>query len=216
VLVVVIGIRIIGTIVALIVVVVILAVSCLGGGDNEAEPTPEPTPQQSGSGPAEQALARYVEMTLQKQFFEDCSMAEAGRDAGKICSTLRGERAGQFAFVIGLVASEANQWVIVGERAPGQFDVVSTQMITPDNAGVPGIPWPLRTGVDLVVAGSNPCVNVREGPSLNQRAVDCIRDGTRVRLTAGPANADNIQWWQVEGRTGWVAADYLRYPDAAQ
>ena len=31
-----------------------------------------------------------------------------------------------------------------------------------------------------------------------------------------PSNADNLIWWQVEGRTGWVAADYLRYPDAAQ
>jgi hypothetical protein len=57
---------------------------------------------------------------------------------------------------------------------------------------------------------------VREGPSLNQKAVDCIKDGTKVRLVAGPSAADGIQWWQVEGRTGWISGDYLRYPDAAQ
>jgi hypothetical protein len=28
--------------------------------------------------------------------------------------------------------------------------------------------------------------------------------------------ADGLQWWQVEGRNGWVAGTYLRYPDAAQ
>jgi hypothetical protein len=27
---------------------------------------------------------------------------------------------------------------------------------------------------------------------------------------------DGINWWQLSGRTGWVSADYLRYPDAAQ
>jgi len=46
--------------------------------------------------------------------------------------------------------------------------------------------------------------------------VEITLDGTRIKLTAGPTNADNLIWWQVEGRTGWVAADYLRYPDAAQ
>jgi hypothetical protein len=102
------------------------------------------------------------------------------------------------------------------QSAPGQWTLASAQNLTPDVAAVPGIPWPLRTGVDVVVAGANPCVNVREGPSLNQRAVDCIRDGTVIRLAAGPTAADNIQWWQVSGRTGWVSGDFLRYPDAAQ
>jgi hypothetical protein len=46
------------------------------------------------------------------------------------------------------------------------------------------------------------------------RAVDCIRDGTRIKLSAGPTEGDRIIWYQVEGRTGWVSADYLRYPDA--
>jgi hypothetical protein len=57
---------------------------------------------------------------------------------------------------------------------------------------------------------------VRVGTTITQQAVDCIRDGTTIRLTAGPTVADNINWYQVEGRTGWVSGTYLRYPDATQ
>ena len=187
-----------------------------GDGDSSASGPPEatPTPETPGSGPAEQALARYVQTTLGKGFVEDCSKAQGGPDAGKICSIARGEREGRKAYILGLVASEPSQWAIL-EMQGGSWNVVHAPVITRDNAAVPGIPWPLRTGVDLVVAGAAPCVNVREGPTISQKAVDCIADGTRIRLIAGPAPADNFQWWQVEGRTGWIVADYIRYPDAA-
>jgi hypothetical protein len=105
--------------------------------------------------------------------------------------------------------------VILEDRG-GQWAVASTTILNADTAAVPGIPWPLRTGVDVVVAGGKPCLNVREGPGLNQRAVDCLADGTRLRLATGPVALDNINWWQIEGRAGWVSGDYLRYPDAAQ
>lgn len=190
-----------------------LTLACGGGG--KSEPTPEPTQATSGSGLAE-VLATYVKTNSGKDFVEDCAKADAGQDAGKICAIARGERANQRAFILGPVASQPILWVILEDRGGGQWSVVQSTNITPDTAAVPGVPWPLRTGVELVVVGSNPCVNVREGPSLNQKAVDCIRDGTKVRLVAGPSAADSIQWWQVEGRTGWVSGDYLRYPDAAQ
>jgi hypothetical protein len=199
---------------ALVALVVLALVAC-GGDDTPAEPTPEPEPTQVGSGPAEQALARYVESTLGKGFVEDCSTATAERDGGKICSTYRGERSGARAYVLGGTFSEGTQWAILEERN-GQWSVVHAPTITPDNRGVPGIPWPLTLNVDVVVTGAAPCVNVREGPALAQRAVDSLCDGTTIRLGAGPATADNFQWWQVAGRTGWVVSDYLRYPDAAQ
>ena len=78
---------------------------------------------------------------------------------------------------------------------------------------MPGIPWPLGAGVEVVVKAGG-CLNVREGPGLSQKAVDCIADGAKIKLAAGPQVVDNIAWWQVEGRSGWVAGDYLRYPDA--
>jgi len=201
---------------AIFLFAVVFNFACFGSGsDDKPEPTPVPTEAPVGSGPAEQALGRYVEMTLGKAFVEDCSKADASRDVGKICSTFRGERDNLRAYVLGGTFSEGLQWAFLGQNA-GQWSVVHSVKITGDNAGVPGVPWPLRIGVDVVVAGAAPCVNVREGPSLMQRAVDCIADGTRIRLAAGPSMGDNFQWWQVAGRTGWVVADYLRYPDAAQ
>lgn len=192
----------------------LLVLACGGGGDNP-DPTPETSPTPAGSGPVEQALARHVETTLQRAFVEDCTKADVANDVNKICATLRGERGNQRAYIIGPTFSEPSQWVILEDRG-GQWVVTSLTILNADTRAVPGIPWPLRTGADLIVAGGSPCLNVREGPALNQKAVDCIADGTRVRLSAGPVVADNINWWQVEGRTGWVSGDYLRYPDAAQ
>jgi len=194
---------------------IVLAAACGGGGGSKSQPTPAPSATPAGSGPAEQALAAWVQTTMQKQFVEDCSKADVTNDAGKVCAAFQGERQGMRAYRIGPTFSEFDQWVIMGQNG-GQWSVVATFPITADTAAVPGVPWPLRTGVDVVVAGADPCVNVREGPSLNQKAVDCIPDGTKIRLSAGPTAADGINWWQVEGRSGWVAGDYLRYPDALQ
>ena len=193
----------------------ILALACFGG---DAKPLPEPTPvptvaaAPSVGGP-EAVLARHAETTYQKPLVEDCTKADVAKDVGKICAAFRGERGQQRAYVVGLTFSEFTDWVIL-ENSGSAWNVVSTLKITPDNAAVRGIPWPLRTGVEVVVSGTGQCLNVREGPGLSQKAVDCIADGVKIRLAAGPQIVDNIQWWQVEGRTGWVAGDYLRYPDA--
>jgi len=191
-----------------------LVIACGGGGDSTSEPTPEPTetPVTAGTGSPEAALAGYVQATFQKEFVPDCRTA-APADAGKICALAQGERDNYRAFTIGQVASEPLQWVIM-QNAGGVWNVAHSQALTADNRGVPGVPWPLRVGVDVVVAGTGNGLNVRTGPGLNAAAVDRIEDGTVIRLSAGPAPADNLTWWQVEGRSGWVVADYLRYPDA--
>jgi hypothetical protein len=64
----------------------------------------------------------------------------------------------------------------------------------------------------VVVVGTGSCLNVRTEPGGD--AVDCITEGSAIVLAAGPEEARDLQWWRVEGRDGWVAADYLRYPDA--
>jgi hypothetical protein len=201
------------TIVAVLLSLMVLA--CSGDSGNTAEPTPEASPTPSASGPAEQALGQYVESMLGKAYVEDCSKADAQRDAGKICSVFRGERGNTRAYALGPTFSEGTQWAFLQERG-NQWSVVYSQPITRENAGIPGVPWPLTQGAEAVVIGAAPCLNVREGPGLNQKAVDCIADGAKIKIGAGPAMGDNIQWWQVEGRSGWVAADYLRYPDAIQ
>ena len=192
-----------------------LALVACGGSGASPTPTPEPAATPLGSGPAEQALARYVLQTLGKGFVEDCSETTAENDVGKICSSYRGEREGMRAYILGLTFSEGSQWAILTERS-GEWRVVHAPALTPDNLGVPGVPWPLQTEVDLVVVGANDCVNVRVGPSLEQTAIDSVCDGSTVRLSDGPVAADGYEWWQLEGRSGWVVGDYLRYADAIE
>jgi hypothetical protein len=196
---------------------VIGLVAACGGGGGDPTPTPGPTetPAAGAPGTPEAALGAYVQQTFQKEFVPDCATAVVATDAGKICATFKGDRENMKAYTIGLVASEGSHWVIL-QNANNNWTVASSSMITPETAGVPGIPWPLRPGVDVVVAGTGNGLNVRTGPGLQAQAVDRIDDGTVIRLSAGPAPADNLTWWQVEGRSGWVVGDYLRYPDAAQ
>ena len=202
----------------LVPMLLLAGVACFGGGGGADSPpaeTPEPTSAAGVPGSPEQALARYVQQTLQKPFVEDCTRADVAVDVNKVCASFRGERDQQRAYVLGLTFSEFTEWVIL-EKQGSEWKVASTSALNADTAAIPGIPWPLRTGVDVVVAGAQPCLNVREGPALNQKAVDCISDGATIKLSAGPLVADGFQWWQVQGRAGWVAGDFLRSPDAAR
>jgi hypothetical protein len=136
--------------------------------------------------------------------------------ANRLCSVKRGDREGVAGYVLGQPLSEPTRYIFLEQRG-GQWQVTYSPLITPDTRTVPGIPWPLKPGAEVVVVGTGgECLNVREGPALSQAAVDCIAENTRIRLASGPADSDNRQWWQVDGRSGWVASDYLRYPDAAQ
>ena len=202
---------------ATLVAIVVIAATCFGGDDDDPEPTPTPTPTATPSptARAEEALAVHVATTTGKEFVADCAKTDVANDVGKICAAFLGERGNQRAYVLGLTFSEFSEWAIVEERG-GRWAVIKTIEITLDNAGVPGIPWPLRTGVDVVVAGAAPCLNVREGPSFDDAAVDCIADAAMIQLSAGPVEAQGIEWWQIAGRSGWISGDFLRYPDAAE
>lgn len=196
----------------------VLLLAC--GGDNESEPTPAGTATLAGSHPAEQALGRHIETEMNGQYAGDCGAAGA-EAAGRICSVLRGERGRMRAYAIGPVLSEGTNWVFLSGQDQ-QWSVVLVRPITRANSTIPGVPWPLITGDEVVVAGAGDCrtvgegLNVREGAGLGQRAVDCLSDGTRLTLGAGPTDADNTTWWQIEGRSGWISADFLRFPDAIQ
>lgn len=206
------------------VFLVILVSACWGGGGDskkEAEPTVAPTATVAGAHPAEQALGLHIQSNLNAAYAGDCSLATAGDSAGKWCSTLRGEREGQRAYVIGRTLSEGDSWAFLTDQG-GRWSVSLVKKITPATAAAPGVPWPLRTGVDVVIAGAGLCskpgdgLNVREGPSLQQKAVDCLSDGTLIKLASGPVEGDGVSWWQVQGRSGWISGDYVRYPDAVR
>jgi hypothetical protein len=198
----------------LVVIVLVVALTCGGGGDSGSlttrTATPEATQPADASEPAA-ALAAHVQTTLNTDYAGDCSDAKVDEDAGKYCSATQGEREGVHAFVLGLAFSEFSQWAFVEQRG-GSWQVVESVEITADNRVVPGVPWPLRVGAEVEIAGTGSCLNVRTEPG--GAAVDCIAEGTKIKLAAGPREANDLQWWQVDGRNGWVAADYLRYPDA--
>jgi hypothetical protein len=217
------------------IVVVLVAVFALGivgddddggGGASAGSPTPEGSAGQGGD-PMQQALGTYVQSTLNQNYAGDCAAPAPppnqtpapgqtpAAGGGGLCSSKRGERENVHAYVLGQPLQEPTQWAFLEQRS-GNWQVTFAPRITGDNRAVPGIPWPLKTGVEVVVIGADPCVNVREGPSLGQAAVDSICDGTKLRIGAGPAEADGFVWWQIEGRSGWIVSDFLRYEDATQ
>jgi hypothetical protein len=206
----------------LLTLVIIPALIACGGGDGDGGgEEPEPTPTVQAASPAEQALGRHIEATFQRQYVGDCSKANVATDVGKMCSVKQGERNNAEAFAIGPTFSEGSHFAFVENRG-GQWVVFGVTQITPAMLAVPGIPWPMRPGDEVVVVGVGSCgrvgegLNVREGPGLNQAAVDCVGEGTRIRIGAGPVEGDNLQWYQIEGRAGWVSGVYLRFPDALQ
>ena len=200
----------------------------------EASPTAAPSPTQAGANPVEVAIGQYVRGTLNADYAGDCSVASvnqqpanptatsaggAGATPGAtnapsgstLCSQHRGERENMVAYVLGQPLSEPQYWVFVQQDGASPT-VTSVSEITPETAGLPGIPWPFFPGAEVVVIGGD-CLNVREGPALDQAAVDCIADGTTITLASGPVEADGYNWWQIDGRAGWVVDEFLRYPN---
>ncbi len=202
----------------LVLIVLLFAVVC-SGGDSDVEPDPTPTPEVTptvvaGVGQAA-ALARYVQNNLGAEYAGECAAATVEEDVGKYCTNKLGEREGVHAYVLGLTFSEFSELVMLQERA-GAWQIVETLPITPTNAAIPGIPWPLVVGAEVVVTGTGDCLNVRTEPAIQVANVaDCIGDGTVISLAEGPVESNDLLWWRVDGRDGWVAADYLRYPDSA-
>ena len=134
-----------------------------------------------------------------------------GRGQGLL--EFKGERQGRRAYVVGPSSYESNLWLFLRNDG-GQWQVYATQPVNADTANLPGAPWPLEKGAKVVVAGTGSCLNVRVAAGTNEAAVDCVADGTEVTLAEGPVEADGFQWWRLEDRSGWVAGDYLRYPEA--
>ena len=230
------GSRLVFPVIAIVIIVaaVLFAVFVLdvgGSGDETAQgPTPEPSPTEAGAGPTEQAIEQYVQANMGATYVGDCANAappapgqtpapgqgQPQQELPRLCSAGQGQRENMQAFTLGRAGAQPTHWVFVAQQGAA-WQVVQLKEITADSRAVPGIPWPLRSGVDVVVIGTGQCLNVRTEPRLDTaNAVDCIADGTTIRLSTGPVDADQAQWWQVEGRAGWVSATYLRYPDATQ
>jgi len=177
-----------------------------------ATPGGSPTPETNSP---EDAIREYRPGKLQIEYVGDCEAAQLPGDEGKLCTSFRGDRGSMKAYMAGPTFSEFSAWIFVEEKA-GRWKVVRVFPIKPQAADVPGIPWPLTVGAEVVVTSTGQCLNVREGPGLDMAAIDCLQDGTTIKLGEGPENMDDFEWWRIEGRDGWVASDWLRYPDALE
>jgi hypothetical protein len=154
-----------------------------------------------------------VQRRLSQGFVVDCEDAVRPDDVGKQCAERLGERDGLIAFKLGPTFGEYT-WIMVLKLDQGVWTIARQETHSIDDPEVPGIPWPLAVGADVVVAGTAPdCLKVRQEPSLTGQELDCIADGVPTKIVAGPQNADEIEWWQLEN-LGWAAANYLRYPDS--
>ncbi len=162
----------------------------------------------------EAALRLYVQRRLSQGFVEDCDDAKRPDDVGKQCARKLGERNGLIAYTLGPTFGDYTRIMIL-EQQDGAWTIAYQETHDPDEPPVPGVPWPLEVGANVVVAGTAPdCLKIRQEPAITGQELGCIDDGTAVRVVAGPVDADDIEWWQLEGQ-GWAAANYLRYPDAS-
>ena len=183
-----------------------------GGGDSGGKQTPTAEATADESSGAEAALASYIREKMTLEYAGDCSASILPKGEGKVCSAFKGERQGRRAYIIGPSSYEFNLWLFL--RADGgEWQVYATQPVKADTANLPGAPWPLEKGAKVVVAGTGSCLNVRVAAGTKEAAVDCLADGREVTLAEGPVEADGFQWWRLEDRSGWVAGDYLRYPE---
>ncbi len=207
-------------IVAVVVIAAVVMGDRLGGGGDEEGPTAKegtPTPAGSVTPPdesatAEKVLERYIQEKLGQEYVGDCTASILPKGEGRVCSAVKGERGNRKAYIIGPSSFEFDLWVFL-ERKNGTWQVYGVQEVKPETADVPGAPWPLEVGAEVVVAGTGTCLNVRSAPGIQEAAVDCLADGTEIVLEEGPVEADGFQWWRPEGRGGWVAGDWLRYAE---
>jgi hypothetical protein len=205
---------------AAMLAVAVIALACSSSGTS---PTPtntqppgstvEPSTPAAGETPAttaEEAIQRYVQNRLIQGFVADCSKAKRPDDVGKQCAKLLGKRGDLRAYALGPTFSDPTRTLVL-KPENGDWTLLYIQNI--DANSPPGIPWPLEVGAQVVVAGTAPdCLKIRVAPGTGSEQTDCINDGLTATVVAGPVQQDDIEWWQLEGR-GWVAGDYLRYPD---
>jgi|GEM_PF-4503518 len=69
-------------------------------------------------------------------------------------------------------------------------------------------------GAAVVVHTGGAPLRCRAGPGLNYPPITQLADGTRLTLIAGPHEADDLRWWQVErdGLRCWSAEKFLTMP----
>ncbi len=150
-------------------------------------------------------------------FVGDCFSAKPGVDVGKVCSAQLGTRGTRAAYSIGPTFSEGTALAILEQGADG-WTVLSVTNRDPSAPAVPGIPWPLQVGDQVIVIGLGEpdCLRIREQPTQQGKQLNCMPDGTKAIVQEGPVQAETFTWWRIagDGFNGWAAGTWLRLPEA--
>jgi len=197
--------------VAVLTILAVAAASCGGSSSPRATPTP-PTP------PPEDAIRAWVAQNRNVDYLGDCAQARPGVDVGKLCSTLVGTRGRLRAYHVGPTFSEYTALAMLQQQPDDSWSVLSVTNRNPSAGGVPGIPWPLEVGDQVVVVGvgEGDCLSVRAQPTQAAQRQICIPDGTTAIIQEGPVDAETFRWWRIagEGFDGWSVDTWLRLPEA--
>ncbi len=199
--------------VALCAAAVFVAACGLVGDDAPNESPATPAASQPPAVPPEEALRIYVGRRLNQGFIADCDAARRPDDVGKQCARLRGERESMLAYELGPTFGEFTRLIIL-QQAADSWTIAHLENRDPNLPPVPGIPWPLQVGTNVIVTGTGDCLHIRERPGLQAPQLTCLDDGTAVTISSGPVQIDDFEWWQLEGY-GWSAGNWLRYPEEA-
>ena len=85
--------------------------------------------------------------------------------------------------------------------------------IVPTGPSLVGQPAALQAGESAIVAGTEGRgLRVRSGPSMSQKIVTTVNEGTSVQIVSGPVNDGDEEWFQISvgsSTTGWGVGRYL-------
>ncbi len=189
-----------------------------GGGSSSKQQEVTPTAESAVFTNALDAVKPLVEARYGRTFIGDCSGAKNPDDLGKLCAVFRGQRGSMVAYDIEPTFGQPLIMAIMQDKGANQgwqtIDGILADPAKPTTA----IPWPLQLGEQVVVfgVGDGQCLRARQSPGQAGVVITCQPDGTRGVLGEGPVDADGYKWWKVtgDGWFGWMAADWLRYPDS--
>ena len=188
-----------------------LAACSSGPGKPAATATPKvPT--------AVDVIGDWVRTNRNVDFAGDCNLAKPGIDVGKLCVRIAGVHGTLRAYSLGPTFSDPTALAMVQKQPDGTWKVLSVTNTDLSQGSVPGIPWPLQIGDEVVVVGlaKGDCLSVRDQPTINGKRLACEAQGVKAIIQDGPKQADNYTWWKItgDGFAGWAADHWLRLPEA--
>ena len=190
------------------------AVATRTAGPGETPGAPEPTAGDgtppaatrtpSSARTADDALAAFIRDEFDAAYVGPCPETPGDEIPQGICSVELYRSDELVTFLLGQPFSEGIGEAIITPNADGMWSV--------DFVPAPPVGGSeIAAGSDAMVFGAGDCLRFRESPSPGGEPITCQLDGTRARVTAGPVEAGDQTWWQLEG-LGWGSAAFLVRP----